>query len=298
MFFDCVFVYYGYALLCMQFSHDFVVDNVPSWGLFVDVDEFVASHPDWSLFSVAGQFGMRPAHGTVSDLVSVEGLLVEEFSNMVAVQGVAAVPFNVANAVLSVLNVDAFNAKRLVPVGFHARTFNDSCFSLEFMFVFAAAPELPVMYASSSIFDVVLDPFLSHVLFVARRQRMPIVISTLSSVMPLRAPLRFVAEDGLTQHTWLHDVLSVSCSLFDVERQELSCLSVSPGYMVSRLTERLQPDLQRVAVSQLSRVSNDLSRSQNDFRLIAGSLFASVPLNQLLDAAAIVFDSSFVVFDV
>ncbi len=285
----------------MDVSKDMINPGVPAWGLFVNVDEFVASHPDWLLISDmltfydADDLGMSlyPSDKLLADVLDREDSL-RVVGNHVAASLEESAVLSVLQRRRMLKNGNTSNSivvshkspAQIVCVGFHVTAAVDHAYPLSIAFLFAVAPQYAVLFDSSNATVECPHPqapsIVLHMLFT----NSPILVSDLDRLELQNRDLKFVSLDSNCEHAWLHHAF-VASSGRRLLWFEVHCTSADPVFLAQVC---IGLDIQTVldVKRMLSVESSDLSREQNEFRLVASSLFDSVKYFELDKAVSAV----------
>ncbi len=274
-------------------SLDVDVFGFPSWGLFVDVFDFVDSHKDWLLYAVDVRF--QQTHRSSSSMVnSVEAFT--PFTDFVSGSGGLAFLFS------QVLQSSApfKDLDDMVVVGYHVKSP---------FYVLGAAPTFSVLLAVAAGEESVLGSDSSNYAFRHRFSEIPDVSTHMVVSSSLRAPLNrfytkiawvvsngrsFVSLDNNVSHVWLHDMLAVCSSPSVRIVEDMFCVTSHPvavADMWSRVRHQDPALLANVKnVMMLSSVA--LSDDCNMFRFHASAFLGTLSSCELEEAVVNVFEVS------
>ncbi len=244
----------------MDVSKDFLFDNMPFWKVFVDVNKWRASHPN-NMFITVSAWSSTPASSfdknTIEQLADGSGFFqwIDLLRDMPAVQ-------------------DTFSNAALI--GYHVAF---DTFDRGFEIVFIV--DVPKNSKNMQYRD-----WLSASLPVSGLDVHFWLNVPLEDVMPNMLPFSGVLLDESSDHCWLHDVMRSALDTEEFDMVSLSCLTVSPVFMVCEthvVPENFKEDW-LAAIAMLRVPSKCLSSDLNKYRLVASSLIPSVEGHDL-DAA-------------
>ncbi len=257
-----------------------------SWGLFVDVDEFVASHSDWVVFSATGWFenpGLtRPAPSTNARMLDN----VAAFGGFEKLMGFVA-------------SFSSWGDASCVPLGFHFGSSSDNLWGPVTM-IFASP------YASNGV-RMQLEPFCSDDVpawpfkfrFIATVSNPVVPICrdwykhpVWPDMLPNPLPL-----DNDMGHGWLHGALIV-CDVFTFvnENPVLFCRESDPTFLSHLVAHFLLWEVTVADMVARLRVSSDvLSSALNMYRLTASALLPTVDASSFRDSLEVVCSDALLV---
>ncbi len=292
---------------CVNVSKDFVVGDIPFWGSFVNVEEFLVNHSDW-------QLSMALVHNkpdvVLQDFVDVKtssslsssGSLFDEFSGFVDIirARVAAGIKEEADKALGEADkalgeADKALGDTVVVLGFHVCSVSQDFSKVEFLVLFAAAPVLD----GFSIGNRPQVDDSSLFMFWPFEQQVDVdsveVVAMLDGFDSDVESVKLL--DGSVDHLLLH--LSADCFypgaiVFSSDDAWLCCLTVSPSFCSLVLDDLRKGPYVEFRIESAHRFlawpSVSLSKELNEFRLLSSVLLDSVDPIVLHDTVCAVSD--------
>ncbi len=259
----------------MKVSKDEFAPRVPVWQINVDVDRFVEEHDGWSLFVLKQDFMTRSsifASSRVDQLPQALDWLGSR--NVNHFNTVARFTLDHISAMSDV------DLSHVVHVGFHG-TRIESWLALSQVF---AAPYGDSDTMSQRIFSADLTiPGLPNSVVKTRLDAWDERFERVAANAVLRKDVN-PSSDTSYEHSWLHAACSTLHAPSERDRFDAYCTAVSPR-QAARFTQWRPSSKDLVKIKQrLVTPSFDVSKVENDRRLVGSSLFTKFNEQEIDDA--------------
>ncbi len=249
-------------------SRDMVVPGLPTWQLWVDVDEFIASHDGWVLQPLL----IWMVNSDISPTTVEDSRIV--LDNVVNFGGLNSMPGWLSDA------LDPFFAKdKYVPLGYHAMTHPDKEPAFEIWLLLAVPSNTTV-----PLRDIFHAPCLLHdealLTFFGPLKLGDVTVGNVNSLVDRRQSFldknKFSLLDDSLGHCWLHNALSLLVDSGDAADLHMRCFTIDPSFVAEYVFSRDAYGWVISAAHEAFKVSsNNLTSAGNEYRSVAGVLLES-----------------------
>ncbi len=268
-------------------SKDLLFDSVPMWEMFLDEDALLNKYGSWMLFP----FSLKFSSSLNAPFNEALDRVASKFSRDGSVLPFLEMLFN-RNKLFSGFNSDSCSP---VVVGYHLLYPDENVFPFITVLV-VAPPAAKGLYYNFDDFiwgGVPAVPLQAEIISNSGVYVKHVAQRLADAKHP---NAKFVSLDGCSAHEWFHRVLGTVSDRPAVElRNELSCLTVDPGFVARNLvsatplTHAYIPTHRSVS-DIMALPSKDLSNELNMFRLQVSTLLNTVAPDVLYDTVAAVFN--------
>ncbi len=252
----------------MLFSNDTLVNGLPLWGVFVDLDEFVVEHPSWHVSFFESWFEGVSTEDVPVEHQSLVSEMMTDFETFFAF---------VEKSVQS----EAGISNGVVLLGYHVSEAQPDVLP-DIAFVAAVAPDADVKVSRDFSQDFVFTDDVSFAIDFFGFLNKEITVSD-----SIKAANETVARNSdslfnnIRDHVWLHH--SFKGYVLDVTSLCLLQDPVDVARFVDVHANRRKSIFADKAAQYLKVSSKDLSDKANEFRFFASPLLGTVPYRDLRD---------------
>ncbi len=251
----------------MHVSHDEALKNVPQWRTFVNVDEFVQTHSTWSFYNIEQRFSTKQ-----KNLEKWQETVQKQISEQVDFQQILE-PFLTQYA------------PEMIHLGMHVHSMGADLKDLVFLHLLAVPgghkwePENREHYVQKIPVKGIENTYSD---FLFNTQNQPNVFA-LADVNPRAQQYRCYREH--VEHFWLHEALKATTDSQMRHDMRILCPTADPVHVGEHLQTREFSDFFiKNATTRLKKPSRELSKEENNFRLIGATLIETVDPQELYDA--------------